>query len=218
METATRRQALAGLAVAVLAVAGVAVFSPARVLGAVAGLGDRPLAFAALLVVCYTLRPLVLWPISALSLLVGFVLGPLVGVPVGLAGAVYTSLPPYLLARYLPGEGGPLARVRRFGRELTATTGDLRGLVGARMLPLPADPVSYGAGLSGIPLPTFVAGTALGECLWVLAAVVAGSSMRAFTLAESGATLPLLVAASALGVLLLGGPAYRRLRGASLTR
>lgn len=218
MDAGTRRQALAGLAVAGLAVLGVGVFSPSRVLSSVANLADRPLVFLVVVVTCYTLRPLVLWPISALSLLVGFVLGPVVGVPVGLAGAVYTSLPPYLLARYLPGEGGPLARVRRFGQELTATTGDLRGLVGARMLPLPADPVSYGAGLSGISVPTFVAGTALGECLWVLAAVVAGSSMRAFTLAESGTTLPLLLAATALGVLLLGGPAYRRVRDGALTR
>lgn len=215
MDRTARRQAAGGLLVAALALIGLFVFSPGRVLETVAGLEQQPLVFAAGLVVLYALRPLVLWPISALSLLVGFVLGFALGVPVALAGAVYTSLPPYLLARYTPGTGGPLARVQAVGQQVTAATGDLRGLVAVRLLPLPADPVSYAAGLAGISLPTFVLGTTLGEVLWVVAAVLAGSSMREFTVEGSGGTIPLLVAASALGVLLLGGPLYRRLRGGS---
>lgn len=213
MERTVRRQLVGGLALAVLAAVGLLVLSPDRVLREIAGMGERPALFGLSLLVIYAVRPLVLWPISALSILVGFVLGVSVGIPVALAGAVYTSLPPYLLARYAPGEGGPLATVRSLGERVTDATGDLRGLVAARLIPLPADPVSYAAGLAGISIPTFVLATALGEFLWVVAGVLAGSSMRTFTVEEAGGTLPLLVAAGALGLLLLGGPLYRLLRG-----
>lgn len=213
MKRTVRRQLAGGVALATLAVIGLVVLSPERVLHSIAGLRDRPLLFGLGLLVIYALRPLVLWPISALSLLVGFVLGVTVGVPVALAGAVYTSLPPYLLARYAPGEEGPLGAVRSLGQRVTGATGDFRGLVAARLIPLPADPVSYAAGVSGISLPTYVLATAAGELLWVVAAVLAGSSMRTFTVDGANSTLPLLVAASALGILLLGGPLYRRLRG-----
>lgn len=213
MERTTRRQLLGGLTLAALALVGLLVFSPERVLTRLAGLGERPLLFAVGLIVLYSLRPLVLWPISALSILVGFVLGPTVGIPVALAGAVYTCLPPYLLARYAPGSGGPLERARALGERAIATTGDFRGVAAARLLPLPADPVSYAAGLAGVSLPTYVVATGLGETLWVVAAVVTGSSMRTLTVGGAGGTLPLVVGAAALGLLLLGGPTYRHLRG-----
>jgi hypothetical protein len=41
--------------------------------------------------------------------------------------------------------------------------------------------------------------------------------MRTFTVEGAGSTLPLIVAAAALGVLLVGGPLYRHLRGESPT-
>jgi len=211
--TGTRRlQVAAGVTLAVAAVAGTLVVSPGRVLGKLAALGDRPLSFLAALSVVYALRPLVLWPISAVSLAVGFVFGPALGVPVGLAGAVYTSLPPYLLARWVPRGEGPLARLEAAGRRITAATGHVRGLAAARLVPLPADPVSYTAGLAGISLPAFVAATALGELPWVLTAVVAGSSMRTFALERAGDAVALVVAATALGILLVSGPLYRRVR------
>jgi uncharacterized membrane protein YdjX (TVP38/TMEM64 family) len=213
MEPAVRRQLLGGLALAALAVVGLLVLSPERALRGVVALGERPLVFLGLLVVVYGVRSLVLWPISALSILVGFVLGVPGGVPVALAGAVYTCLPPYLLARYAPDGGGPLDRIRRLGRRVVDSTGDLRGLAAARLLPLPADPVSYAAGLAGVSLPAYVAGTALGEFPWVVAAVTAGASMRTFTLSGSTNSLALIAGAAGLGVLLLAGPVYRRVSG-----
>lgn len=213
MEPVVRRQLLGGLTLAVLGLVGVVVLSPPRVLRAVAELGERPLFFLGGLVIVYGVRSLVLWPISALSILVGFVLGVEVGVPVALAGAVYTCLPPYALARYAPGGAGPLGRISRLGQRVTDSTGDLRGLVAARLLPLPADPVSYAAGLSGISLPAYVLGTALGEVLWVVAAVTAGASMRTFTVEGTGNSLVLIAGAAGLGVLLLAGPVYRRVSG-----
>lgn len=158
----------------------------------------------------YLLRPVVLWPISAISILVGYVYGP-AGIPVGLAGAVVTCLPPFAAARLSPNRG-LFARVGSTGERLVTATGECRGLIAARLAPLPADPVSYAAGLSGVSGRAFVTGTALGELPWVTAAVLAGSSMR--TLSVDGATpgVPLIVGATAVAVLVLAGPAYRHLR------
>jgi uncharacterized membrane protein YdjX (TVP38/TMEM64 family) len=181
-------------------------------LASLAALADRPLLFGALLIVLYGIRSLVLWPISALSLLVGFVYGPTLGIPVALAGAVYTCLPPYLLARYAPRERGPTARLHAIGSSVVGVTGSFRGLVAARLIPLPADGVSYAAGLADVPPGRYILGTALGETPWVVATVAAGASMRAFALQEAGQALPLVIAASCLGLLLVSGPIYRRLR------
>lgn len=212
MDRQTRVQIAGGLTLGVAGLLGVVVLSPARVLSEIASLADRPVLFGLVLVVLYGGRSLVLWPISALSLLVGFVYGPVVGIPIGLAGAVYTCLPPYLLARYAPRDRGPLSRMHELGRSTVDVTGDVRGVIAARLVPLPADVVSYAAGLSDVRLREYAVATAVGETPWVVATVVAGASMRAFTLREAGQTLPLLVAATCLGIVLLSGPLYRQLR------
>jgi len=212
MDRQVRFQLAGGLALGVTGLLGVLVLTPERVLASLTALAGRPVLFGALLIVLYGGRSLVLWPISALSLLVGFVYGPVLGIPIGLAGAVYTCLPPYLLARYAPRERGPTARLHAVGSSVVDVTGDFRGLVAARLIPLPADGVSYAAGLSDVPPGRYVLGTALGETPWVVATVVAGASMRAFALEEAGQALPLVIAASCLGIVLLSGPLYRQLR------
>jgi len=212
MDRQVRIQLAGGLALAATGALGVLVVTPERALGSLLALAERPGLFALALVVLYGVRSLVLWPISALSLLVGFVYGPAVGIPMGLAGAVYTCLPPYLLARYAPRERGPLARLHALGRSAVDVTGDFRGLIAARLLPLPADGVSYAAGLTAVPVGRYALGTLLGETPWVVATVLAGASMRTFALERAGSTLSLLLAATLLGVVLVSGPAYRRLR------
>ncbi|MFB6188444.1 MAG: VTT domain-containing protein [Halapricum sp.] len=69
---------------------------------------------------------------------------------------------------------------------MTETTGSVRGLVAARLIPLPADGVSYASGLADIPLRQYVLATAVGETPWVVTTVIAGGSMRAFTLDSTG--------------------------------
>ncbi|PSQ18271.1 hypothetical protein BRC99_00140, partial [Halobacteriales archaeon QS_7_69_60] len=63
---------------AVLAVAGVAALttSPEVLFSSAERLAERPAAFAVVVVAAYLLRPLLAWPISALSILLGYVLGP----------------------------------------------------------------------------------------------------------------------------------------------
>ncbi|PSQ27564.1 hypothetical protein BRD06_04775 [Halobacteriales archaeon QS_9_67_15] len=72
---ATRRQfGSLGVVVAAL-VAAALVSSPSAVLDSIAGLSARPWRFVAVLAVLYVARPFLLWPVSALSVTVGFVLG-----------------------------------------------------------------------------------------------------------------------------------------------
>lgn len=215
MNAATRRQ-LVGVALGAVLVLGAALFlSPERVLGELAAMRARPLLFAVGLFAVYLLRPVVAWPISVLSIVVGFVYGPVVGVPIALAGAVVTCVPPYLLARRAGAGAGALGWLGDSGGRLFGVAGDFRGIVGARLAPLPADAVSYGAGLSGVALVPYVAGTLVGETPWVIAAVIAGASMGQLTVRDAGtATVPLAVGGAALAALVLAGPVYRYLSSA----
>ena len=202
-----------------LVVAGVLFTSPSRVVEALSTLAERPLLFAPALLVAYLVRPFLAWPISVLSVLLGFLFGPM-AIPVGLAGAVLTCLPPYLLARRSDASGldeaggsGLLGRAGDTGARFLSVTGDVRGLAAARLAPLPADPVSYGAGLSGIGLPAYVLGTALGELPWVTTAVLLGASLETLRVEGVSGGAPLAVAALAIAVLLVAGPLYQAWRG-----
>ncbi|MFC5972015.1 TVP38/TMEM64 family protein [Halomarina salina] len=212
MEPATRRQ-LTGLALAVgvVAVASLVV-SPEQVLHAVAGVAADPVVFALAVLGLALLRPVVAWPMTPLVGAVGYVLGlSLPALALGVAVAVGTSVLPYLLARrYRPTEG-VLGWVGDAGADCFETAGDTRGVVVARLAPLPTDVVSYGAGLSSVALEPYLVGTALGELPWVVAALLAGSSMESLTTEGLSAGLPLVVGGVAVGALLLGGPVYRQL-------
>jgi uncharacterized membrane protein YdjX (TVP38/TMEM64 family) len=209
MDRAVARQ-IGGVAT-LLVVAGLAAMtlSPAGLAAAVARIADRPLQLGAVLVAGYGLRFLAAWPISGLSIVVGFTLGPF-GVPVALAGAVLTCLPPFLLARRT--DGGPLGTFGDHGRRYFTATGDLRGVVATRLAPLPADPVSYTAGLAGVRPGAYALGTALGEFPWVIAAVLVGASLDELTTRGFTASPALVVGATALALLLLSGPLYRLLQ------
>ncbi len=211
MHRATVRQ-LAGIGVFVaIAATAAAVLTPKTLLSHVEVLLSRPVLLAVAVVSLYLVRPLLAWPISALSILLGYLFGP-VAIPVALAGAVVTTLPAYLLARRLGHDAGLLARVGDAGAAVRQRTGNVRGLAAVRLAPLPTDPVSYAAGLAGVPFGSYVLGTALGEAPWVVTAVLLGASMS--RLVTTGLSVsPLLVGtAIALAILLvLSRPAYKRL-------
>lgn len=210
MDRATQRQ-LAGVATLVaVAVAATLTLSPATVAREVVTLADRPMVFGGVLLVAYLCRFLVAWPISALSVLVGFALGPS-GVPIALAGAVLTCLPPYLLAGRIEGTGGPLGSLGRHGERYFTSMGPVRGVTAARLAPLPTDPVSYTAGLASVPIGPYVLGTAIGELPWVTAAILVGASAETLT-TEGVAPTTLIVGAAGLAALLLVPPAYRAWR------
>jgi uncharacterized membrane protein YdjX (TVP38/TMEM64 family) len=211
VKRATARQ-VAGIAV-VCAVASTAALTvpPERLFVHAEGLAARPLLLGVSLLALYLLRPLLAWPISALSVLLGYLYGP-AAIPVALAGAVVTTLPAYGLAGYLGHDAGLLARVGNAGGAVRKTAGDLRGVIAVRLAPLPTDPVSYGAGLAEVPLRPYLLGTALGEAPWVVAAVLLGASAGELTAAGTAADPLVVVTAVSLAALLaLSGPAYRRL-------
>lgn len=212
MDRATKRQ-LVGIGVLlVVAVVATVVLSPRRVLAELAHLSAHPLQFGLALLVLYLVRPLFAWPISPISALVGYVLGFEYGVPVALVGATLTTVPPFLFARYAGRSGGLFARLNDVGKRFVTVTGATRGVLAARLSPLPADPVSYGAGFAGVSLRAYVVGTFLGEIPWVIVEVLAGASMRTLSTEGLSAGVHVLVASFALALLVLAGPAYRHVQ------
>jgi uncharacterized membrane protein YdjX (TVP38/TMEM64 family) len=214
VHSATVRQLVGIGVVASVAVVAAVAASPSALFDRAGTLAARPALLAVALLALYLVRPLLAWPISALSVLLGYLFGP-VAVPVALVGAVVTTLPAYSLARYLGHDAGLLARVGDAGALIRRTTGDLRGVVAVRLAPLPTDPVSYAAGLAGVPLRPYLVGTALGEAPWVAATVLLGASMSQLTTVGLSADPLLLVTTAAVAALVaLSGPAYRRLADA----
>lgn len=210
MKAATQRQlvGIGGLC-AVAAVAAV-LFSPRAILASLEALATRPLLFAGGLAGLYLLRPFLLWPVTSIAVLLGYLFGPAVGLVLALGGAALTAMPPYLLGRYAKSDLGLFAYVGSTGDWYFNTVGDTRGVVAARFSPIPGDPISYTSGLSNVPLSPFIAGTIIGEIPWAFVAVFAGTSMRTLTLSEFSVTPALLVALAGLSVLVLAGPLYRR--------
>jgi uncharacterized membrane protein YdjX (TVP38/TMEM64 family) len=206
---ATRRQ-LASLAVLALAVGGAAlVFSPRTVFSSVAGLSARPWLFVAVIFVLFVVRPLLMWPVSVFAMTIGFVLGVEYGVPVAVVGTVVSNTIVFLLARYARTDAGVVGYASRSGDRFVDLTGELRGMTAARLAPVPADVVSSAAGLSEVSLRTYVVGTLLGETPWIVAEVVAGSSMHTLSVHGLSHSASLLAGATTLSAVLLARPVYR---------
>ncbi|WP_435319105.1 TVP38/TMEM64 family protein [Haloarchaeobius sp. TZWSO28] len=210
-------RALVGGALLVLVVVASLLTSPDAVLVHVEGLAADPLWFGLALVALYSLRPLVAWPTTLVAVVVGYGYGVALGVPIGLAGAVFTSMPPFFAAKWVD-DGGSLpvldqlsavGRFRSSAERYFDTAGGFRGVTAARLAPIPADAVTCTASVSGVSLRTFVAGTLVGELPWTVAAVVVGSSANTLTTHGLGALgLPLAVAMVVSATVLLAGPAY----------
>lgn len=202
----TRRHAALGLLTLGLLLG--LLLSPANALDHIHALLASPW-FPVLLVGLYIVRPFLAWPITAVSLLVGYRYGLMVGLPVALIGAVGTSMIPYGVGRYVQSPHGWIGWVAAGSERFFTVTGDLRGLIAVRLAPTPAEPVSAAAGMAGIPLSVFVLGTAVGELPWTLAAVIAGHSMHQFTLSAATPDAWLVLGGLLAGLVLIAGPAYR---------
>lgn len=210
MRAATRRQLVGIGGLLALAAVAAVLFSPRAILESLEALAARPLLFLAALSALYLLRPFLLWPVTSIAVLLGYLFGPAVGLMLALAGAALTAMPPYLLGRYAKSDFGLFAYVGSTGDWFFDTVGHTRGVVAARFSPIPGDPISYTAGLANVPLSPFLAGTVIGEVPWAFVAVFAGASMRTLRLSEFSMTPELLVALAGLSVLVLAGPVYRR--------
>ncbi|MFB6266417.1 MAG: TVP38/TMEM64 family protein [Halodesulfurarchaeum sp.] len=214
--TVFRRRAAVGLGLLALLGVGV-VLSPEVVLNHLRRLLASPW-FPLLLLGLYLVRPVLAWPITLLSALVGFKYGVVVGLPIALSGVVGTSLIPYAAGRRFDPGGPILGRFVGGSQRYFRTAGTIRGVVAARLAPTPAEPVSVAAGLGGVPTAHFVLGTLLGELPWTVAAVVVGHSLQTFAVSAVRIDLRLVVVGLAGAVLLLARPAYRLLREQRLPR
>jgi uncharacterized membrane protein YdjX (TVP38/TMEM64 family) len=122
-------------------------------------------------------------------------------------------LPPFLLARYASSDAGPFGAIGDRGSRLADAVGETRGVLAARLSPVPGDAVSYGAGLSEVSVGAFLLGTIVGEIPWALVAVFAGDSMRTLALSGFALSPAAVIVIASLGVVVLSGPLYSRLRG-----
>lgn len=165
--------------------------------------------FPVVLVGLYLLRPFLGWPIMILSALVGYRYGIALGLPLALAGTVLTSLIPYSAGRLSDPQGPILGRFSVGSQHFFRTAGDLRGIVAARLAPMPAEPVSAAAGVGGVPPWAFVLGTMIGELPWTIAAVTVGHSMTVFTVDGLVTDWRLVLVGLLAGGALVAGPAYR---------
>jgi uncharacterized membrane protein YdjX (TVP38/TMEM64 family) len=195
-----------GLGVALLTVVVAAVLvAPTVALQRLAWLVADPLRFSVALFVVALVRPLVAWPTTLLAVAAGYGYG-VVGLPYALALITLTSVPPFVVAKRLGGDSWAATQ----GARVVSEAGDLRSVVASRLLPAPSDVVSVAAGISGVSLPTFVVGTAVGELPWAVVGILAGSSLDSLAGASPGAVdLRLVAAAGLTAVLLLAGPVYR---------
>ena len=165
--------------------------------------------FPLVLVGLYLLRPALAWPITAISVLVGYRYGLAIGLPIALVGAVGTSLLPYAVARRLRTDAGWIGRATAGSERFFSATGGLRGVIAARLAPTPAEAISAAAGVARVPVATFIAGTLVGELPWTVAAVLAGHSMRRYAPADASPAPWLVVAGIAIAAVVLARPAYR---------
>ena len=205
-----RARLLAGGALIAVVAALAWVRSPSWALGHLAWVAADPLRLTVALVVVAVVRPLFAWPTTLLAVAAGYGLGPW-GFPLALALVVVTSLPPYWVAGLSAGDGAVAAA----GARLVDETGDVRSVVGSRLLPLPSDVVSAGAGVAGVPVRAFALGTAVGEVPWVAAGVVAGDSLGGLKRASLAAAMEprVVVGAAVLAALAFAGPVYRLVTG-----
>ncbi len=129
-------------------------------------------------VAIYTLRPLVLFPASLLTIASGFVFGAVLGTILTVVGSNASAMVAYFIGRFFGGEvlekkdEGILQRYTRRMRENSFET-----ILVMRFIYLPYDLVNYAAGFLKIrPLP-FILATALGSIPGTLSFVLLGASV-----------------------------------------
>ncbi len=161
-------------------------------------------------------------PRTALSVLLGVVLGFWGGLTVALAGGMLGGLAAFALSRAL----GRDAVTRQVGPRLAAVDGVLavRGfgaVLAGRLLPVvPFSVLSHAAGLSAVPLAPYAAATALGLVPSTVLQVGVGASVPGLTWwAALAGSPPVLSVVLAAGLVVIGVAwLFRRRTGARWAR
>ncbi|WP_247729308.1 VTT domain-containing protein [Halovivax limisalsi] len=212
-----------GAAVAMLAIGAGLLVSPGATKPVIVAIADDPRRFGLAVAACYLLRPLLAWPTTPLAALVGYGFGVTAGIPIAMVGVVGTVVPTFVFARWIAAGTTADAADGRWFASLAdragtvvdryyATAGPTRGVVGSRLAPIPSDVATVAAAVHGVSLPRFLAGTALGELPWTIAAVSVGASAASMTSTDPSTLGPFALALGlAGGLVLLSRPLYRYL-------
>ncbi len=205
------RRFVAGGAFVTLVAAAALLVSPGRAMATLEWLAADPVRFGAALLALALVRPFLAWPTTLVAVAVGFGYG-WVGVPFGVALLTLTALPPYYLSRAgrATVEDRPGSRLLDAGERFVGVAGGTRTVAATRLLPMPSDAISIGAGVAGVRLRPFLFGTAVGELPWVIAGVAVGVSADRLVTGDLSALDPaLFVGMAGVAALLLAGPFYR---------
>jgi uncharacterized membrane protein YdjX (TVP38/TMEM64 family) len=116
-----------------------------------------------LFILIYTIRPLILFPASILSLAGGLAFGPIWGTVYTIVGATMGAVLSFWLARFL-GANFFLVRLKKWGKfETQLQQKGFFYILLVRLIPVfPFDLISYAAGVSKVKFSAFLLGTLLG--------------------------------------------------------
>ena len=195
-----------GMLVAVLLTAALAIQvsgwdGPRELQSAVEGAGP---AGAAVFVLGYALLVLIPFPASALTILGGVLFGVRAGIVLVWAGAMLGALGGFALGRLLGREGvNRLLRGRLAAADRMLGRHGFAAVLAVRLVPLfPFTVVNYAAGVAGVRLRNYAAGTALGMLPAAVAYVAVGAS--------GAQPVGIVLAISALVLLVLAGGWFGR--------
>ncbi|MFK7895371.1 MAG: TVP38/TMEM64 family protein [Myxococcota bacterium] len=162
---------------------------------------------AAIYVVLYTLRPLILFPATALTVASGLLFGPWLGILFTVIGENASANFAFLIGRWLGGElieEQDTGWLRRWDRKIRENA--LTSVMLMRLILLPFDAVNYGCGLTSMRQRDFAIGTFLGIIPALVAFVLLGGA------GSAGVENRILLLAIAGFVFLLGLIVASRLR------
>ncbi len=154
-------------------------------------------------VLVYSIRPLVLFPATLLTIAGGLLFGPVVGVIATIIGANASAMVAYWVARSLgfepnedPENAGLMRRWSAKMREESFVT-----VLLMRFAFLPYDFVNYAAGFLRIKPLSFLLATALGSLPGTVSFVLAGASITSLEDGPSGIDTNVLIASGAIFVI-----------------
>ena len=170
-----------------------------------------------LFILIYTLRPLLLFPATLLTIAAGFVFGPILGVVLIVIGSNASAMLAYVVGRFfgqgLLSEGQAGGIVQRYTTRLRENSFETVFLL--RLLFVPYDLVNYLAGFLRIRWVPFIVATALGALPGTLAFTLFGASIERFDGGIPSINPWVLVASVALFLVSLGLSRLIKRRGAN---
>jgi uncharacterized membrane protein YdjX (TVP38/TMEM64 family) len=159
-------------------------------------LSKSPYSFLLLLAI-YLIRPLLLLPITLLTVFSGFLYGAFWGTVYAMLATLVSCAVAYVFGRFLSDDKVQLQR--EWLNRLRARS--FETVLISRLIFLPGDLVNYAAGFLGISFTAFLLATVIGGLPGLLVGVLAGASLETFS-ADGFKLNPWYIVAS---LLMLGG-------------